>query len=162
MSFIVFGSRHRFPPIFSLDRLRPDQGGDGSRGILLTSSVDEFEHAGTAVSGAGDVNGDGIDDVVVGAPFLAHDAYFRWGRAYVLFGSTSLPTVVALPQLMPDGGGDGSRGFVLESSVNEYQLGMSVSAAGDINVDGVDDVIVGAPGGNADASFVILGRRASP
>lgn len=90
------------------------------------SNGDRF---GYAVSEAGDVNGDGFGDVIVGAPnndVAGTDA----GRAYVYFGG---PGASASPDLVFDGefAGDG--------------FGTAVSGAGDINNDGYDDLLVGAP-----------------
>ena len=85
------------------------------------------DYFGYAVSKAGDVNHDGYDDVVVGA----FGVNSRAGRAYVYQGSASgLASTTALT-LSGETVGDG--------------LGGSVSAAGDVNGDGYDDVLIGAP-----------------
>src|SRR5215510_2360675 len=61
------------------------------------------------------------------------------------------PPVLPLGSLFPAGGGDGSRGFVLAGVRPNDQAGRLVSAAGDVNGDGIDDVLVSAglasPGG---------------
>ena len=90
---------------------------------------------GRSVSGAGDVDGDGVDDVIVGAVFNDADGPDA-GRAYVYSGTTSQ----LLWTLTGEGTGD--------------NFGYAVSGAGDVNGDGFDDVIVGAPrngAGGADA-----------
>jgi hypothetical protein len=101
-----------FPPVFPLANLFPDGGGDGTRGFVLTGIVFNDE-AGYSVSAAGDVNGDGIGDVIVGA---VHGADQRTaGESYVVFGSRSgFPAVLPLGDLYPASGGDGTRGFVLQ------------------------------------------------
>jgi hypothetical protein len=85
---------------------------------------------GTSVASAGDVNGDGFDDVIVGA-----DAYdngqFNEGRAYVYLGSGAGLSVT------PD--------WTAESDQVGVYFGYSVASAGDVNGDGYGDVIVGAP-----------------
>ena len=74
------------------------------------------------------------------------------------------PPVVPLNSLYPAGGGDGTRGFVLIGMEDGASSGHSVSAAGDLNHDGVDDLIIGAIGANvgdeqnAGESYVVFGR----
>jgi hypothetical protein len=85
-----------------------------------------------------------------------------------VFGSTTgFPAVVPLATLYPAGGGDGTHGFVLTGiDVRDYSGG-SVSVAGDVDGDGVDDLIVGAPGGDpggdssAGESYVVFGRSSA-
>jgi hypothetical protein len=163
-SYVVFGSTQTFPAIFPLASLFPDDGGDGSRGFVLTG-IAKNDGSGDAVSAAGDVNGDGIDDVVIGADGADPDGRSAAGATYVVFGSTqAFPAVFALASLKPSGGGDGSRGFILNGIDANDLSGITVSAAGDVNSDGVDDVIIGAwtaaPLGESRAgeSYVVFGR----
>jgi hypothetical protein len=82
-----------------------------------------------SVAGAGDVNGDGYDDVIVGAEnFNGGD--FGEGRAFVYHGSAAGLSLTA--------------NWTAESDQNSAQFGGSVAGAGDVNGDGYDDVIVGA------------------
>lgn len=86
--------------------------------------------AGYAVSSAGDVNGDGYSDVLVGAPFY-DSGQTNEGVVFVYHGSASgLSPNVAV---------------ILQGNQNEAQFGTSVSLAGDINRDGFSDVVVGSP-----------------
>jgi len=104
---------------------------------------------------AGDVNGDGLDDVIVGSP---HGLTVGIGAAYVVFGKTS-GTPVDVAAL-------GSAGFKIAGIRSEDSAGHSVSGAGDVNGDGLDDVIVGGPtqtwsfttGGERRAAYVIFGK----
>jgi hypothetical protein len=125
---------------------------------LLTATADtQFEsdqvsaNLGTSVSGAGDVNGDGYDDLIVGAS--GYDAgEVNEGAAFVFLGDAA-------------GSADGNPATAatqIESNQAEAHLGVSVAGAGDVNDDGYDDVIVGAylyDGGQEDegAAFVFLG-----
>ncbi|WCB94087.1 hypothetical protein DSM104299_02815 [Baekduia alba] len=109
---------------------------------------------GWAVAAAGDVNGDGIADAIVGAPGGPKDP----GTAYVVFGSPGASPLTALATL-----GDG--GFKITGGAPGDRAGLAVSAAGDVNGDGLADVVVGAPGaaayGRADAgvAYVVYGKK---
>jgi len=97
------------------------------------------DRLGTSVAVAGDVNGDGHRDVIVGAPGAFADASSNSaGAAYVLFGPFQAGATIDLANLA-------GRGVVLRGPPRE-SAGTSVAAAGDVNGDGLADVIVGAPG----------------
>lgn len=85
---------------------------------------------GTSVASAGDINGDGYSDVIIGA-FLFDDENINEGRAFVYYGSATGLSVI--PGSTPDDANQGSSGF-----------GFSVACAGDVNGDGYSDVIIGA------------------
>jgi hypothetical protein len=91
---------------------------------------------GHAVASAGDVNGDGFEDIIVGAPSFtdvnAEFPLFEAGKAYVYLGSES--GLAATPAWTSLG----------DDQINA-RFGSSVAGAGDVNRDGFDDVIVGAP-----------------
>ncbi len=84
---------------------------------------------GTSVSTAGDVNGDGYSDVIIGAPNY-DNGNTNEGRVFVFYGSAS-----GLP---------GTANWTSELNQDSAYFGISVSTAGDINGDGYSDVIVGA------------------
>ena len=63
---IPHASASPFPPVFPLADLLPASGGDGSAGFVLTG-IDPSDWVGQVVSAAGDINGDGIDDLIIGA-----------------------------------------------------------------------------------------------
>jgi hypothetical protein len=123
-------------------------------GFTLTG-VQSRDYAGTAVERAGDVDGDGYDDVFVGAPGAnPHGA--DSGRGYVVFGGPDLASV----SLNWIANGDG--GFSLDGEASEDYCGFSVAPAGDVNGDGHADVIVGARGNDgkgddAGRSYVVFG-----
>ncbi len=95
---------------------------------------------GESVSSAGDVNGDGYSDIVIGAQMYS----FSTGRAYIYFGGVSMDTI-------PD--------VTMTGEAMNSKFGYWVSSAGDVNVDGYDDVIVGAMGSTGRA-FIYLGSAA--
>ncbi len=108
----------------------------------------------TAIRAAGDVNGDGTNDVIVGDP-LSDGAS---GRAWVIFGGDKT-SPVSLDAL------DSADGFSISGDPGAA-LGGSVSSAHDVNGDGVDDVIVGSAyhgtgsgGQGAGAAYVIYGSK---
>jgi len=97
---------------------------------------------GASVSDAGDVNNDGYDDVVIGAP--DYDAgILDQGRVYVFYGSDDGLTDTLVTTI------DGDAGDIL--------FGESVGNAGDVNNDGYDDIIVGAPANDNGQAYVFLG-----
>ncbi|HYC01103.1 MAG TPA: hypothetical protein VEC57_18355 [Candidatus Limnocylindrales bacterium] len=113
---------------------------DESTGLRLLGAA-RRDAAGGSVSAAGDVNGDGIDDIIIGTSY-ADPNQTRSGQSYVVFGSTepSENGVLSLLDLQPP------RGFTIDGAEAEQRSGFDVSGAGDVNGDGYDDVIVGAPG----------------
>lgn len=84
---------------------------------------------GRSVAGAGDVNGDGYDDVLIGASQFAN-GQANEGRAYIFLGSASGPATTAW--------------WTAESDWANAQFGGSVSSAGDVNGDGLADIVIGA------------------
>ena len=149
LSYVVFGADSGLPSPFELSSL------DGSNGFVLNG--EEAGESGWSVSGTGDINGDGIDDLIVGAPFADSNGSFS-GRSYVVFGSaTGLPNPFHLSSL------NGSNGFVLNGEAAGDLFGFSVSGAGDINGDGMDELIIGAPVADpngldrAGRSYVVFG-----
>ncbi|MCD4812853.1 integrin alpha, partial [bacterium] len=85
---------------------------------------------GYSVASAGDVNGDGYSDVIVGAPFY-DNGETNEGRVFVYHGSTSGLAATA--------------NWIVEGNEIFVGFGYSVASAGDVNGDGYSDVIVGAP-----------------
>jgi hypothetical protein len=167
---VVFGPLGGSSAVFELSSLLPANGGDGSAGFLL-QGIDTYDFAGRSVGAAGDINGDGIGDVVVGADFADPDGRSSAGEIYVVFGRDTardgdFPPVIPLASLFPDGGGDGSTGFVLTGARPFDQAGHAVSAAGDVNGDGFDDLLIGAFGADPGAdyageAYVVFGRSAA-
>ena len=149
-SYVVFGRSTGFSSPLSLSSL------DGTNGFKLDGQ-DVFDLSGRAVSAAGDVNGDGVDDLIIGAPFASPNGSYS-GRSYVVFGrTTGFSSALALSSL------DGNNGFVLDGEAAGDYSGYSVSAAGDINGDGIDDLIIGASyadanGTNSGRSYVVFGK----
>lgn len=129
---------------------------DGSNGFVI-NGVDGSDRSGGSVAGVGDINNDGVDDLIIGAIFADPNGNATAGESYVVFGSIALPGSVNLSAL------DGSDGFVINGVDAGDRSGNSVNRVGDINGDGVDDLIIGAslarPNGNqfAGESYVVFG-----
>ena len=123
----------------------------GSNGMVIRG-VGAGDHSGGSVSSAGDVNGDGFDDLLIGA----WGADQKRGESYVIFGSSSPGPVVNLANL-------GSDGITIKGTHVDDFSGGSVSSAGDVNGDGFDDLLIGASGANpagvesAGESYLVLG-----
>ncbi|NER98660.1 MAG: hypothetical protein F6J86_33360, partial [Symploca sp. SIO1B1] len=150
-SYVVFGSSNGFSPSFELSNL------DGTNGFIL-NGINAYDYLGNSVSSAGDINGDGIDDLIIGASGADPNGNSGGGKSYVVFGSSNgFSTNFDLSSL------DGTNGFILKGIAEDDNSGYSVSSAGDINGDGIDDLIIGAPdadpNGNSDAgqSYVVFG-----
>ncbi|MEI2732952.1 MAG: integrin alpha [Dermatophilaceae bacterium] len=126
-------------------------------GVIHFDGLTAEEGVGNAVSGAGDINNDGYDDIVIGAPGsdVSGD---NAGAAYVVLGYPALSSRV-LAEL-------GSSGFRVDGAAADDATGSSVAGAGDVNNDGYDDVIIGAPGtdprGNNEGSAYVLFGSTSP
>jgi hypothetical protein len=148
--YVVFGKASGFGASVALSTL------DGTNGFKL-SGVADGAYAGNAVSAAGDINGDGFGDLIVGGR-LADEGGPQRGAVYVVFGKAGgFDASTVLSAL------DGSNGFKISGVADRDYAGSSVSAAGDVNGDGFGDFIFGAYGadagaGNSGAAYVIFGK----
>src|SRR5215471_10263262 len=153
-TYIVFGTDVPFGPTFDLSSL------DGSNGFRIDGSASGI-HSGNAVGAAGDVNGDGIDDIIVGA-FLSDYYGYNSGSSYVIYGKTAaFSATLALSSI------DGSNGFRLDGTAPYEIAGYSLSGAGDVNGDGFDDVVIGAKGAEpagieSGSVYVVFGAASAP
>lgn len=150
-TYIIFGSNLGFSTFFDPSTL------DGSNGFVL-SGMDAGDQSGITVSNAGDINGDGIDDVIIGALYADPNGNNFAGESYVIFGSgAAFGASIDLSAL------DGTNGFVINGIEASDASGFSVSFAGDVNGDGVDDVIIGELGANSSSneSYVVFGSSSA-
>jgi len=149
-TYVVFGSTSTF----SNDLLLKDL--DGTNGFRINGEA-AGDFSGRAVSGAGDVNGDGFADVVIGAQYATANGV-KSGAAYVVFGAASVSS-----SSMDLSALDGTNGFKINGVSAGNETGFSVASAGDVNGDGVGDLVIGAPGadphGNGSgAAYVVFGQ----
>ena len=145
-SYVVFGNATGFASSLNLASL------NGSNGFRL-DGVAASDQSGRSVASAGDMNGDGYDDLIIGA-FTASRNGSESGSSYVFFGKASgFASAIPLSSL------NGTSGFRLDGVSASGQSGTSVASAGDANGDGFADLIIGAPyadpnGSNSGAAYV--------
>ena len=123
-----------------------------SQGFSITDNVGSS--FGTSVRVVGDINQDGFDDIAIGA---TNDAS-GFGAVYVLFGgSNGFGNIdLTISSLSAT-----KRGFRITGATSGSKFGASIAKAGDLNGDGYDDIVIGAPGfsSSAGAIYVILGKK---
>ncbi|MDQ3126128.1 MAG: Ig-like domain-containing protein, partial [Pseudomonadota bacterium] len=150
-TYVVFGRAGGFGANLDLSSM------PASMGFTITGTA-ALNLTGHSVASAGDVNGDGIDDLLIGALYADGTGGVDAGETYVVFGRTSgFAGVLDLASL------NGQTGFAIGGTGAGDFSGHSVSAAGDVNGDGFDDLIIGAPQAdpsgrtNAGSSYVLFG-----
>ena len=151
---VVFGSRDEFPPVLDTNGLTPSQG------FVVEGFLDRFRpDFPRSVAGSGDVNGDGIDDLVVGDPNFNPGVTHGnpVGAIYVLFGGPSITSDIS--EITPTTG----FGFVGHGAFEwGDQLGFDVSRLGDFNGDGLNDLFIRPQGINDDHRAIVLYGKPSP
>jgi hypothetical protein len=124
-AYVVFGKRYRAD--LSLADLE-----EGLGGGFVIAGAPAGSRMGSAVAGGVDVNGDGLDDLVIGAPGFDQSPDGNEGAVYVAFGQAGTSASTALR--------------VMTGSAPREALGTSVAGLSDQNGDGLDEVVAGSPG----------------
>lgn len=144
--YIIYGSNSNITSPFEVDQI------NGTNGIVLYGE-NSGDNAGKTLSDAGDFNGDGIDDFIIGAPNSGLNGTFS-GTVYMIFGNNNLPSPFALSSL------NGTNGFKIQGvAINDF-AGSSVDGNLDFNNDGVKDLVIGAPFSfqQASGAYVMFGK----
>ena len=159
-AYVVFGSDSGFGETVNNQQVVDLSILSGDEGFVIIGNG-RYSMTGRSVSGGVDFNGDGFDDLIVGAPGAGEDVYS--GEAYVLFGlddgfggTEGERNVLDLSSLSPDDG------FVVRGNGQFDYAGWALSSAGDFNGDGFDDIVVGAEGGpnpseDSGSAFILFG-----
>ncbi len=151
-AYVIYGKRSRFSSTIELSSLKSNDG-------FTVNGIGGNDHAGGSVS-SGDINGDGIADLIVGAHRGDSGVLRAAGQAYVVYGNRAgFPSSLELSKL------NGADGFSVNGIAKGDTAGTSV-ASGDMNGDGIADLILGAvnasPAGKKSAgqAYVVYGNRA--
>lgn len=145
-AYVVFGKESR--STVRLSRL-------GSHGFRIVGER-RGDRAGAGVSGIGDLNGDRLADVIVGAPRVDVSDRSNAGAAYIVSGKRTGSTV----ELSTLGAG----GVKVAGARSGEQVGNAVASAPDMNSDGLQELLLGASqsdsgGRRSGAGYVVYGRR---
>lgn len=133
---------------------------DGSNGFRFTGSL-AGEDLGSSLCAKSDVNGDGIKDIISGAPGAVPGGLSNAGELYVQYGNASIAATLSKASL------DGSTGYIIQGEQINGRLGDGGAACGfDLSADGLQDVIMGAsfatlpgPISFAGASYFLYGNN---
>ncbi len=144
VTFVVFGNENGFGDQFNLATL------DGTNGLKLFG-VAAYDISGFSLNGLGDINGDDIDDFVIGAPSADVNGEHS-GSAYVIFGNSQYSSGEFYLS-----GLDGTNGFSIHGAATRNDFGRSVSGVGDVNGDRINDILINADG--TTTTYLIYGKQ---
>ncbi len=136
ISYLLFGRSDPFSPMTLSISAAPK----------IVGTADE-DNSGKNVSTAGDIDGDGYSDFIIGSKNLSEHV-----KSYVIYGNENAEDINLLTI---DQGSDYDKGFTIFDNTHNSSWDGATTGAGDINHDGYDDIIIGADG--ADNSYIVYG-----
>ncbi|MFN7307118.1 MAG: hypothetical protein ACK5TQ_11135, partial [Acetobacteraceae bacterium] len=158
-TYVVFGKASGWGAAIDLAAIA------GGAGGFVINGQDFRDGSGYSVATAGDVNGDGFDDLIIGSrnDIRGDESKISAGKSYLMFGKAGgWGAAIDLAAIAA-----GAGGFVINGRDTGDWSGNSVASAGDVNGDGFADLIIGAPRGDGTStyefddrgeSYVIFGR----
>lgn len=129
--YIIYGTSDPFESDFNLAELTIDQG-------FEIQGEQPFQLMGNNLSSLGDINGDGIDDIIIGSERHITSVEIS-GKAYVIFGNENQTSLIFNVSEI-----NGNNGFFINGIDRNGRFGGDVNSLGDINNDSINDFIISA------------------
>ncbi|MEM0577970.1 HYR domain-containing protein [Flavobacterium polysaccharolyticum] len=152
--YVVFGTKTGFPASINLANL------DGQNGFQITNDYTAGpSRTGFDVSDAGDINGDGVSDLIVSASERETGSISGAGRVFVIYGKTT-----GFSASIPVSSIDGTNGFSILGQTSYEILGFGVAGIGDFNNDSHSDIAIATlnkGSGNVRKTYILFGKSSN-